>query len=277
MIRFGKTLMGIWVVVAGLTSGSALASGGGSVPLDRAPVDVRNPESLQSGAQVFVNYCLSCHSAQAMRYNRLTDLGLTLPQIKDNLVLTEDKVGDTMKIAMRTADAKVWMGAAPPDLSVIARARGADWLYTYMRAFYRDPSRPTGWNNVVFDKVGMPHVLWQMQGDLEHQVLEGKQERAANAVRSWTESTLEKDGSHKYLTHQLVLTKAGELTRLDNGKASTVAYDQKVGDLVNYLVWMGEPAQVTRQWIGYGVLLFLLFILVPMTYFLKKEYWRDIH
>lgn len=277
MIRFGKTLLGIWVVVAGLTSGSALASGGGSVPLDRAPVDVRNPESLQSGAQVFVNYCLSCHSAQAMRYNRLTDLGLTLPQIKDNLVLTEDKVGDTMKIAMRTADAKVWMGAAPPDLSVIARARGADWLYTYMRAFYRDPSRPTGWNNVVFDKVGMPHVLWQMQGDLEHQVLEGKQERAANAVRSWTESTLEKDGSHKYRTHQLVLTKAGELTRLDNGKASTVAYDQKVGDLVNYLVWMGEPAQVTRQWIGYGVLLFLLFILVPMTYFLKKEYWRDIH
>lgn len=277
MIRFGKTLMGIWVVVAGLTSGSALASGGGSVPLDRAPVDVRNPESLQSGAQVFVNYCLSCHSAQAMRYNRLTDLGLTLPQIKDNLVLTEDKVGDTMKIAMRTADAKVWMGAAPPDLSVIARARGADWLYTYMRAFYRDPSRPTGWNNVVFDKVGMPHVLWQMQGDLEHQVLEGKQERAANAVRSWTESALEKDGSHKYRTHQLVLTKAGELTRLDNGKANTVAYDQKVGDLVNYLVWMGEPAQVTRQWIGYGVLLFLLFILVPLTYFLKKEYWRDIH
>lgn len=277
MIRFGKTLLGIWVVVAGLSSGTALAAGGGTVPLDRAPVDVRNAESLQSGAQVFVNYCLSCHSAQAMRYNRLTDLGLTLPQIKDNLVLTEDKVGDTMKIAMRTADAKVWMGAAPPDLSVIARARGADWLYTYMRAFYRDPSRPTGWNNVVFDKVGMPHVLWQMQGDLEHQVLEGKQERAANAVRSWTESALEKDGGHKYRTHQLVLTKAGELTRLDNGKANTVAYDQKVGDLVNYLVWMGEPAQVTRQWIGYGVLLFLLFILVPLTYFLKKEYWRDIH
>lgn len=285
MNRIANFLLGV-VVASSLTAIAPLAQAGGDVVLDRAHVNLRDAESLQRGAQVFVNYCLTCHSAQAMRYNRLTDLGLSEAQIKENLLFAGDKVGDTMKIALQPHDAKNWFGAAPPDLSVIARSRGADWLYTYMRSFYRDDSRPTGWNNAVFDKVGMPHVLWQEQGDLALNVIHSKHGEGDSAqkaepskavVRSWTTEEHDKDGKALLTTHQLVLTKAGELTSLVDGKAKTLAYDEKVNDLVAYLVWMSEPGQVTRERIGYGVLLFLLFILVPMTYFLKKEYWRDVH
>jgi ubiquinol-cytochrome c reductase cytochrome c1 subunit len=157
---------------------------------------------------------------------------------------------------MDKADAKKWFGAAPPDLTVIARSRGADWLYAYLRGFYRDPSRPTGWNNTVFDKVGMPHVLWQMQGEQELKVSKDKE-------------------GHEVKT--LVLTKPGTMTKIVEGHPVTAEYDQRVADLVNYLVFMGEPAQVTRYQIGYVVLLFLGLILLPLAYFLKKEYWKDIH
>ncbi|SFZ77085.1 cytochrome c1 [Chitinimonas taiwanensis] len=253
----------------------ALAAGA-SVALDHSPSNVRDVESLQRGAQLFANYCLSCHGASAMRYNRLQDLGLSEEQIRTNLMFASEKVGEPMRVAMQAKDGKVWFGATPPDLSLIARSRGADWLYTYLRSFYRDPSRPTGWNNTVFDKVGMPHVLWQLQGDLELKVLDGKVEAKGPVVRSW-ETVEHVNGKEKVSTHQLVLTRAGELTRLTDGKANTFDYDNKVADLTNYIVWMGEPAQVTRERIGYGVLLFLIFLLVPMAYLLKKEYWRDIH
>ncbi|QNM96293.1 cytochrome c1 [Chitinimonas koreensis] len=245
------------------------------VALDAAPLNVRDAESVQRGAQLFVNYCLSCHGAAAMRYNRLLDLGLTEQQVKDNLMFTTEKIGEPMRVAMQAKDGKAWFGATPPDLSLVARSRGADWLYTYLRSFYRDESRPTGWNNAVFDKVGMPHVLWQLQGDLELRKVEGEghgEEAKGNVVRSW-----QTHEGHKVETHELVLVKPGSLTRLADGKANTFDYDNKMADLTNYLVWMGEPAQVTRQHIGYGVLLFLMFILVPMAYLLKKEYWRDIH
>lgn len=246
------------------------------VALDTAPLNVKDAESVQRGAKLFTNYCLSCHGASSMRYNRLQDLGLTEQQIKDNLMFASDKVGDTMRVAMQAKDAKVWFGATPPDLTLVARSRGADWLYTYLRSFYRDSSRPTGWNNAVFDKVGMPHVLWQMQGDLEHKVVEGRVAASGPVVRSW-EVAEHVDGKEKIETHQLLLTKAGDLTRLVDGKANTLDYDSKIADLTNYLVWMGEPAQVTRERIGAGVLLFLLFVLIPISYLLKKEYWRDVH
>ncbi|MEO6118194.1 MAG: cytochrome c1, partial [Methylotenera sp.] len=135
------------------------------VHLDKAPIDASNHESLQRGARTFVNYCLNCHSANYMRYNRLLEIGLTEQQIKDNLLFAGDKVGDTMKVAMNKTDAKKWFGVAPPDLSVEVRARGADWIYTYMRGFYRDSTRPSGWNNVAYDKVAMPHVLYELQGE----------------------------------------------------------------------------------------------------------------
>lgn len=213
------------------------------VKLDRAPIDPNNQASLQRGAKYFVNYCLNCHSAVSMRYNRLLDIGLSEAQIKSNLMYASDKVGDTMTVAMPKAEAKLWFGATPPDLSVEARARGADWLYTYLRGFYRDNTRPTGWNNVVFDKVGMPHVLWQLQGQqvLKHSEMNG---------------------------NQLLLDKPGTLT--------PAQYDLMVADLVNYLVFMAEPFKQQDARLGLLVLAFLVVLLV-LTYALKKEFWKDIH
>jgi ubiquinol-cytochrome c reductase cytochrome c1 subunit len=228
----------------------ALASSGG-VKLDRAPVDLRDLPSLQRGARVFVNYCLSCHSANYMRYNRLRDLGLSEQQIRDNLMFAADKVGETMKIAMRRKDAANWFGVAPPDLTVVARSRGADWLYTYLRDFYRDPARPSGWNNFIFPNVAMPHVLMHLQGE---QVL--KMELAKDAH------------GHETHTARLVLQSPGSMT--------PVQYDQLVGDLVNYLVYMGEPAGRSRLEIGIAVLLFLS-IFIVLSWLLKRAYWKDVH
>ncbi len=224
---------------------------GGDVHLDKAPVNLSNQESLQRGAKLFVNYCLNCHSANYMRYNRLVDIGLTEEQIKNNLLFASEKVGDTMQVAMPKAGAKAWFGVVPPDLTVEARARTADWLYTYLRGFYRDGSRPTGWNNVVFPNVGMPHVLWELQG---HQVMKTEEQVAA-------------DGA-KMESHHLVLDKPGVMTPAE--------YDAAMADLVNYLVFMAEPAQVQRKKLGIIVLLFLGLLFV-VSYYLKKEFWKDVH
>jgi len=218
----------------------SLAFANEGVHLDKAPIDASNHESLQRGARTFVNYCLNCHSANYMRYNRLLDIGLTEQQITENLLFTGGKVGDQMKVALNKADAKKWFGVAPPDLSVEVRARGADWIYTYMRSFYRDSSSVTGWNNVVYDKVSMPHVLYELQG----------------------EQTLNHD------THELKLTKPGKL--------SVSEYDILTADLVNYMAYMAEPAKQQRNHLGWFVLLFLGVLLV-LSYKLKKAYWRDIH
>jgi ubiquinol-cytochrome c reductase cytochrome c1 subunit len=176
---------------------------------------------------------------------------LSEQQIRDNLMFAADKVGETMTVAMRTKDAAQWLGVAPPDLTVIGRSRGADWLYTYMREFYRDPSRPTGWNNRLFPSVAMPHVLVHLQGV---QVLATEVSKDAHG--------------HETQTHRLVLETPGSMT--------PVQYDQLVGDLVNYLVYMGEPAGMSRVQIGIAVLLFLaLFIVV--SWLLKRAYWKDVH
>lgn len=233
------------LMLAALLPMAAAASEG--VHLDHAPVDLSDQASLQRGAKIFVNYCLNCHSASAMRYNRLQDIGLTDEQIKQNLLLAGDKVGDTMTVAMNAKEAKAWFGAAPPDLSVISRSRGADWLYTYMRGFYRDSTRPTGWNNTVFDKVGMPHVLYELQGEQLLKVEAG-------------------EGGVEHRT--LVLDKPG--------KQSVAEYDATVGDLVNYLVFMGEPAKMKRTTLGWFVLAFLGVFLV-LAVLLKKEFWKDVH
>ena len=214
------------------------------VKLDHAPIDPSNQVSLQRGAKTFVNYCLNCHSASYMRYNRLQDIGLTDTQIKANLLFAGDKVGDTMTVAMPKADAKAWFGATPPDLSVEARARGADWLYSYLRGFYRDDTRPTGWNNTVYDKVAMPHVLWELQGQQVLKVNEASEE------------------------HVLVLDKPGTM--------SPAEYNLMVADLVNYLVFMAEPFKERDKHLGLLVLAFLG-LLFGLTYALKKEFWKDIH
>ena len=229
---------------------------GDHIKLDPAPLNLNNNESLQRGAKLFVNYCLNCHSANYMRYNRLQDIGLNDKEILDNLVFSDGKVGDLMKNTMDAKDAKVWFGAAPPDLTVIARSRaseagsGADWLYTYLRTFYRDASRPTGWNNTTFPNVGMPHALWELQGE---QTLKAEPMRADGYM-----STVDKP----------LLVKPGKLSALE--------YDGAVADLVNYLVYMGEPAAKSRKNIGLIVLGFL-FLLIPLVYALKKNFWNDIH
>ncbi len=220
------------------------------VKVDKAPVNVQDYASIQRGAQLFSNYCLTCHSANYMRYNRMHDIGLTDDEIKNNLMFAAEKVGETMHVSMRPEEAAKWFGAAPPDLSVISRSRGADWLYTYLRSFYVDPSRPTGWNNTVFKNVGMPFVLYGLQGEQELQV-EKKMEHGKEVEEE-----------------KLVLTKPGTMTQPE--------YDRAVADLVNYLVWMGEPSQSERKHLGIYVMAFLAFFFV-VAYFLKKEFWKDIH
>jgi len=237
-------------IVTLLLAPAVVQAAGGDIRLDRANVDSADVVSIQRGAQVFVNYCLNCHSATAMRYNRLMDLGLNEQQIKDNLLFAGEKVGDPMSIAAGRKDQREWFGVEPPDLSVIARSRGANWLYTYMRSFYRDPARVTGWNNLAFANVGMPHVLWQLQGT---QVLK---------------SEIEERGGHRAEHKKLALESPGALSPLE--------YDQLVRDLVNYLSFMGEPAKTRRVQIGIVVLFFLSLLLV-LSWLLKTEYWKDVH
>ena len=233
----------------------ALASGP-ELHLDKAPVSTE-PAALQNGAKLFVNYCLNCHGASYMRYNRLQQIGLSEQMIKDNLMFTADKIGEPMRIAMQRDEAKVWFGAAPPDLTVISRSRasefgsGADWLYTYLRGFYRDSERPTGWNNVVFENVGMPHVLYELQGEQVAKISE-------------------KDDGHGGKIKEIHLEQGKP------GKMSKEEYDKAAADLVSYLTWMGEPMAESRKSIGSIVIAFLGFLFV-LSYLLKKNYWKDIH
>jgi len=236
-------------------SGAVQAAGGG-IAWDKAPVNVSDHASLQNGAKLFVNYCLNCHSAAYMRYNRLQDIGFTTEQIKDNLLFTTDKVGDTMKASIDPKQAKDWFGANPPDLTVIARSRsgpagsGADYLYTFLRTFYPDASKATGWNNLAFPSVGMPHVLWELQGQ-----------------RRPVFETIQEHG------HAVAVFKGWE--QLTPGTLTPLQYDQAVGDLVNFLQWMGEPTQNTRVRIGVWVLIFLLgFTLIAWR--LNAAFWKDI-
>lgn len=229
-----------------------LAFASNEIKLDPAPVNSYDTISLQRGVHIFVNYCVTCHNAAYMRYNRLQDLGLTEQQIKDNLMFSDAKrVGDTMTVAMNKNDANDWFGTTPPDLSVIARSRGADWLYTYLRGFYRDNITHTGWNNTIFPRVGMPHVLHELQGV---QILK-------------TEVLTDAHG-HKHEVQKLVLEKPGTLT--------PTQYDMLVADLVNYLVYMAEPEKTFRMQLGIYVLFFLAIAFIA-TYMLKTEFWKDVH
>jgi ubiquinol-cytochrome c reductase cytochrome c1 subunit len=224
---------------------------GAKTPLDRAPINIHDRLSLQRGAQLFVNHCLNCHSAASMRYGRLTDLGLTEAQIRDNLLFTADKVGEAMVAPMDPAVAKAAFGVVPPDLSLAGRSRGADWLYTYMRSFYRDPAAKSGWNNAVFPNVAMPHVLWENQGEQHLQVTERMDSRTGDVKR----------------TQRLVLDRPGKVSRAE--------YDHQVADLVNFLAYMGEPTQASRKM--WGILaLFLLAGFFVLSMMLKSEYWKDV-
>ena len=229
---------------------SAFASGA-DVHLDVAPINLKDTASLQRGAKTFVNYCLNCHNAQFMRYSHLTQIGLTEQQIKENLMFTTTKFGDTMVSALDPADAKDWFGGVPPDLTLSARVRGSDWLYTYLRGFYRDDASTTGWNNTVFKNVAMPHVLHDLQGTLtmgkvgERQGHDGKMEPVM----------------------KLNVDRAGSM--------SAAEYDRYVADLVNYMTYMAEPVRTQRTQLGVLALFFLV-IAFFITLWLKNEYWKDV-
>jgi ubiquinol-cytochrome c reductase cytochrome c1 subunit len=253
-MNFPKKLLAILALLPGL----ALANEGG-IALDKAPDRSNNLAALQHGAKLFVNYCLNCHNASSMRYNRLRDLGLTEEQIKANLLFTGEKVGEMMTTTMNPKDAKAWFGVVPPDLSVISRAKasgsgsGGDYLYTYLRTFYKDDTRPTGWNNLVVNNVAMPHVLWELQG-----VQKVKMEEVADPHEPGK------------MTHQF----AG-FEQVTPGKLSKLEYETAVADLVGYMEWMAEPAAQTRKKLGVAVVLFMA-AFAFLAWRLNASFWKEV-
>ena len=249
------------VVLSLLVAAGASQAAGGGLAWDKFPAEkLTDNASLQHGAKLFVNYCLNCHAAAYLRYNRLTDIGLTEEQIKANLHFTGGKVGETMKVALDPKQAKEWFGALPPDLTVIARSRaditkgsGADYLYTYLRSYYRDPGKATGWNNLAFPNVGMPHVLWELQG-----------QRIAKFVDAQDPHDTSKT-VHRFEAYETIAP----------GRLSPREYDESVADLVAYLQWMGEPAQGERVRVGVWVLLFLGLVIV-IAWRLNASYWKEV-
>lgn len=254
-----KKLLAFLVVSFGLAFGVSAADGP-AIPLDKAPNVSGDATRLQHGAKLFINHCLNCHGASAMRYNRLMELGLTEQQVKDNLLFTGEKVGDMMTTALSRADGKKFFGAVPPDLSLIARSRsshdgsGADWLYTYLRTFYKDEARDTGWNNVLFPNVGMPHVLYEYQG-LRHAVFVDKKDPhdSGKTVRTFERFESVKPGS-----------------------MNQTEYNEAMANLVGFMQWMAEPIQTQRRQLGVFVLMFLG-LLAACAFWLNSTFWRDIH
>ncbi len=239
MKKILSVLLLSWLPVLGMAAG-------GGAHLDHVAIDLSDKESLRNGAKVFMTYCLNCHSAKYQRYNRMADdIGMSIDDLKPLMFIT-DRVGDTMSVAMDPKQAKKWFGTLPPDLSLVARSRGADWLYTYLRSFYRDDSRPFGVNNLVFKDVGMPHALVDLQG-LAEPVFKNEADKEISGLEIKTPG---------------VLTPA--------------QYDELVSDLVHFLVYVGEPAKLERYSLGIWVILFLL-VLTILLYLVKREYWRDVH
>lgn len=228
---------------------TAQGAGGGDANLDKVHVDLTDMASLQRGARIFVNFCLSCHSASYMRYERMADdLGIARDIVERDMMFASDKIGDLMTTTMPMDDARDWFGTAPPDLSLMARSKGADYLYTYMRSFYLDESTPSGWNNTVFPNVAMPHAMYEWQGN----------QKAVFVT--------DEDGHREFERFELV----------KEAKLTPDEYDDAMRDLVNFMVYLAEPAKLKRYTIGFWVIVFLL-IMVGLTYGLKKEFWRDVH
>lgn len=235
-----------FLVLVCLTAFSATAFTASDKPLYSVDIDVRNESSLQRGARLFVNYCMGCHSAKHMRYERVgLDLGIPEGILDDNLIFGDKTIYDMMETSMRMDLAPEWfLGMVPPDLSLTARSRGPDWIYSYLMTFYVDPERPTGVNNMQFEGTAMPNVLWELRG-------------------------------HK----QPVYSDNGEIVGLETmvpGKLSDDEYEQAMKDLVNFMVYISEPAQLVRTTMGVWVILYLLILLI-VAYLLKKEYWKDVH
>lgn len=255
----------LFLILIFLPLKSVAAGGGkcGEVPCDEFVQDFNNKESLQSGAKLFVNYCMGCHSANFSRYERVAD-DLEIPHeaMIENLIFSDQKIGELMKISMAPADSKVWFGATPPDLSLVTRARSPEWLHTFLRTFYKDDSRPTGVNNKVFANVGMPHVLLELQGLAECAPGPAHDSHGAVVRDSLGEAKLADCGSL-----EVAATK---------GSMTAEAYDEAVYDLVNFLAYVADPVKTHRERAGIYAFLFLGVLLI-FTVLLNREYWKDVH
>jgi ubiquinol-cytochrome c reductase cytochrome c1 subunit len=235
-------------LIAVLVSPTAM-SAGGNENLESAYINLSDKVSLRKGAHTFVNYCLSCHEASFMRYDRMArDLEIDDATLRENLMFASTKPGDLMKVNMSAEDAKAWFGVKPPDLSLTARSRGPNWIYTYMRGFYRDESTATGWNNTLYPNVAMPHILYEWQG-----MRKAVFEKGA-------------DGAKQLAGYE----------QMTPGTMDERQYDEAMRDLTNFMVYLAEPAKMVRYKIGFWVMIFML-VFIGLAYALKKEYWRDVH
>jgi len=252
------------LVFAALPALSFAAAPG--IALDKVEIDLADKAALQDGARTFANYCMGCHSAKFQRYERVADdIGIPHELMMENLVFTGAKIGDHMKIGMQLQDAKAWFGAAPPDLTLVARVRGTDWLYTYLRTFYEDPTRPLGANNMVFPNVGMPNVLVGLQG---RQVIGCKQVQVVENGKKQYDPLTGAPITHEACDQLTIVPDSGSLTEAE--------FDEKIKNLVTFLAYSANPVKLESQRIGVYVLLYLAFFFV-FAYLLKREYWKDVH
>jgi ubiquinol-cytochrome c reductase cytochrome c1 subunit len=248
-----RSALALTLLAALVAAPATYASSAGGEVIQHANNDVANTASLQRGARNFVNYCMGCHSARYVRYSRLgADLGLSEAQVMENLMFSGERIHDTMRSALRSDDAARWFGVPPPDLTLVARSRGPDYIYSFLKSFYLDPTRPTGVNNLVLPGTSMPHVLWQLQGYQEAEY-DGESDAQHNAVHK------------KFKGFKLA----------EPGSMTAAEYDQFVRDTVNFLDYIGEPMQIERRNLGMRVLAFL-FVFFLFAWFLKKEYWKDV-
>ena len=248
-----KLILTLGALLIALVGSPAMAAGGKQVDLDYVEMNLRDKVSLQNGAGLFVNYCMSCHSAKYMRYNRMAkDLEIPEDVVKANMIFTGGKIGDPMTTTMSREDGETWFGVAPPDLSLIGKLRDPEWLYTYLRTFYRDESTVSGWNNKVFPNVAMPHVMFDLQGIQEP---------------IWITEVNERGEEEQKIDGFNLVTE---------GSMTPEEFDGAMRDLTNFLYYMGEPARMVRIEYGVWVMLFLL-VFGCLAYLLKKEYWRDVH
>lgn len=256
---------------------TAVAAGGGNVKLEQANVDIGSHAAIQRGAKYFVNYCMGCHSAKYVRYKLLTEVGLSEDDIKDNLMFGGGKVGDLMTIAMPEADAGKWFGAPAPDLTLTARIKhgGADWIYSYLKGFYTDPSRPMGVNNTVFPNVGMPHVLWELQG-IQEPVYRYEVHHDGHSVAAY-DNEAEADAYVKEHGDGYRLERVVDSLKLvQPGSMTAAEYDLVARDLATYMTYISEPMKLERQRIGVWAMLFLVVFSI-IAYLMKKEWWKDVH
>jgi ubiquinol-cytochrome c reductase cytochrome c1 subunit len=243
-----RTMVRAWVAALAMCAMSVVAMAATEGEYDEAHNDVSDTASLQRGARYFVNYCLGCHSAQYVRYNRVAeDLGISEEDLVENLMFTGERPFDTMTNSMPREDAARWFGVEPPDMSLLARSRGTDYIYSFLRGFYASPDRPTGVDNIVLPGTAMPHVLWELQG-------------VNNAV-----FTRDDNGNEHFERFEPAMP----------GQLSAEAYDNVVRDIVNFLDYMSEPMQLQREALGIRVIAFLMIFLV-LAYLLKREIWSDV-